>query len=209
MNRPWFSVLGAIVVVMASLAISPAPALADRTKSTPFSAAGFAWQSGLPAKIIAREKGAELKVLKEPVDGLILSSNWAAFSGASLKTTHSSEVTLNADGSFTGELKGAFQVIRPDGSGTLNGVMEAKFSGAWVFDPSINGPLILTVSDKGSWKFTGGTGSLAGTGGKGKWGADMSFGPLTLPDGAVVQTLRGELTFQGTYSQNGRDDDDD
>lgn len=194
MKKSWLSIFSALVITLAALAISPTPVQADR--STKFTATGLAFLTIPPPDIVLKDKGKHLKVLLEHVDAVIMSSpDWPDLGGGYMATVHDSQVTVFPDGSFRGELKGTFTLTTLSGD-ALQGRMTAHFTGMWPETSS----LPASVLDSGSWAFTGGTGSLAGTKGEGKWTANLTLGPLPAPFPPVV-TLNGPLTFEGKYRQ--------
>jgi len=180
-----------LVLVLVLTALMPAAALAKtdgRHKPSPspvlkdFSGAGLIYVTYMPAPEI---KGKMWRYSGEIAEGFLQQSDWDLLAGTAFWSDHDSFVLVQNDGSAKGLMKGEFKLIRPDGSGVLEGVFEGKITGN-----------LFTgfISDAGMWFSTGGSGVFENVRAWGKWSADLSYDP-------GLGTLIGPLEWEGKYLQ--------
>jgi hypothetical protein len=180
-----------LVLVLVLTALMPAAALAKndgRHRPSPspvledFYGSGIIYVTYMPPPEI---KGKMWRYTGEIAEGFLLQSDWDLLAGAGFWSGHDSFVLVQKDGSAKGIMKGEFALIRPDGSGVLEGVFEGKITGN-----------LFTgfISDAGTWRSTGGSGVFADVKAWGKWSADLAFD-------AGMGTLVGPLTWEGKYLQ--------
>ncbi len=155
---------------------SPSPVLED------FSGAGLIYVSYMPAPII---KGKMWRYSGEIVEGFLQYCDWDLLAGTVFWSEHDSFVIVQDDGSARGIMYGRFTLVRPDGSGVLEGVFNGRISGN-----------LYTgfISDSGTWFSTGTSGVFEDVKAWGGWSADLSYDP-------GLGTLVGPLDWQGKYLQ--------
>ncbi len=155
---------------------SPSPVLRD------FSGSGLIYVTYMPPPEIKRDMW---RYSGEIAEGFLQQSDWDLLAGTGFWSSHDSFVLVQQDGSARGLMKGEFRLIRPDGSGVLEGVFEGKITGNLA---------VGNISDAGTWFSTGGSGVFANVKAWGKWSADLAYD-------SGMGTLVGPLTWEGKYQQ--------
>jgi len=189
----------ALMVLASALAVAllvPASALAAKPSPTSFTAPGTIWIAEWGNQKI---KGPMGIAKGEQVDFLIGDRDgWDALDGAYAVTYHNGTIRYLPDGTFQGRLSGKFVMagFNETGTptGTLEGNMVGEVSGTWnPLDPT--NPTGTTISDRGTWQSTKGTGVFAKVKAGGTWEADLEWGEFQ----PGVWTYFGTTTFKGTY----------
>ncbi len=181
--------LVSLVLVVVLTALMPAAALAKsdgRYKPAPspvlkdFTGSGLIYVTYMPQPEI---RGKVWRYTGEIAEGFLERSGWDLLDGAGFWSSHDSFVVVQEDGSANGLMKGEFALVRPDGTGVLEGVFEGRITGN-----------LFTgfIADAGTWFSTGGSGVFAGVRAWGKWSADLSYDP-------GLGTLIGPLEWEGKY----------
>jgi len=185
----------ALMLLASALAVAllvPASAMAAKPSPTSFTAPGTIWIADWGDQKI---KGPMGIAKGEQVDFLIGDCDgWDALDGAYAITYHNGTIRYLPDGTFQGRLSGKFTMIATDEISTLEGNMVGEVSGTWnVLDPE--NPVGTTISDRGTWQSTAGTGVFAKVNARGTWEADLEWGEFQ----PGVWTYFGSTTFTGTY----------
>lgn len=148
----------ALVLVMVMLV--PSAALAGQGKSYQkgnygekkgdFSGSGLIYVTYMPDPVV---KGPVWRYQGEIVEGFLNQCDWDLLAGTVFWSEHDSTVRVDEQYNASGTMRGAFSLIRPDGSGSLSGT----------FNGRIRGNLYTgDIWDEGSWYSTGGTGCFEG-----------------------------------------------
>lgn len=179
-----------LALVLLLTAIMPATALAKHDfKFKPvapvlgdFTGSGLIYVTYMPQPVI---KGKIWRYYGEIADGFLQYCDWDLLVGAAFSSSHDSLVFVQDDGTARGIMKGEFTLVRPDGSGVLEGVFEGRIAGN-----------LFTgfISDEGMWFSTGGSGVFDKVRAWGRWSADLAYDP-------GIGTLIGPLNWNGKYFQ--------
>ncbi len=176
-----------LVLVLMLTALVPATALADsgrRVQTGNFTGSGLIYVTYMPDPVI---KGKVWSYQGEVVEGFLSQCDWDLLEGTVFYSDHDSVVRVDDEGNARGLMRGTFSLIRPDGTGTLEGTFAGR----------IQGNLFTgEISDTGTWRSTGGNGVFKGLKTWGKWSADLSFGPIP---GTDIYTLVGPVIWGGKY----------
>ena len=188
MKKTIFFIFLTLVLVMTTLV--PGAALAKNNKFKhgsvyqDFNGAGLIYVTYMPDPVI---KNKIWRYEGEIVEGFLAGCDWDLLAGTAFWSEHDSVVRVDDEGNARGVMKGSFSLIRPDGSGSLDG----NFTGI------ITGNLYTgDISDSGTWTGTGGTGVFEGVKASGKWSAQLSIGPIP---GTDIYTLVGPVNWEGKY----------
>ncbi len=178
----------ALVLVMTALVPGAALAKNDKYRQgsafQDFSGAGLIYVTYMPDPVI---KNKVWRYDGEIVEGFLAQCDWDLLAGTAFWSEHDSTVRVDEEGNARGVMKGSFSLIRPDGSGSLDGT----------FTGIITGNLFTgDISDSGTWTGTGGTGVFEGVKASGKWSAQLSIGPIP---GTDIYTLIGPVGWEGKY----------
>jgi hypothetical protein len=188
MKRTIFFIFLTLVLVLTTLMPGAALAKNDKFKQgsayQDFSGTGLIYVTYMPDPVI---KNKIWRYEGEIAEGFLAQCDWDLLAGTAFWSEHDSVVNVDDEGNAHGVMKGSFSLVRPDGSGVLEGT----------FNGIITGNLYTgDISDSGSWTGTGGNGVFEGVKASGKWSAQLSIGPIP---GTDIYTLVGPVNWEGKY----------
>ncbi len=179
-----------LALILVLTVLVPGTTLAKNDRNWPgksvtdFSGSGLIYVTYMPDPVI---KNKIWRYKGEIVEGFLAECDWDLLAGTAFWSEHDSIVRVDEEGNAHGVMKGSFSLIRPDGSGSLDGTFTGR----------IRGNLYTgEISDSGTWAATGGTGVFEGAKAFGKWSAQLSIGPIP---GTDIYTLIGPVTWEGKY----------